>query len=134
MAEKLRKVRKSRISTGAHSAVKRGRIHRFSKWCDNSFEIYWRTVYNKMRTHRMKPWEVEGITGCMDRYGFHGSPLDLWNKCRRNHFAEFMEGLGMSRRTLRKRFAADDWNTLELQGVKATYEWWLKNVELKEPD
>ena len=46
-------------------------------------------------------------------------------------FAEFMSTKGMSRGTLWKRVSADNWTALELKGIKATYDWWLENVELK---
>lgn len=134
MEGSVRKVRKSRISTGMHGAVKRGRIHRFSKWVEKTYGLKWQTMYEKLRRRRIKRWELEGLTACMEAFGFHGSPSELWNKCKRNAFSDFMESMQMSRNTVWKRFSADDWTELELRGVRSIYRMWMQNCELKKED
>lgn len=129
MEEKVRKVRKSRISTGAQRAVKRGRIHRFAKWAELEYGIPRRTMYEKLRRNRIKTWEGAGITRCMDDFGFHGTPSELWNKCIRNKFCEFMETRQMSRMTTWKRFSAGEFSGLEMNGISATYRYWRENID-----
>lgn len=130
MEENVRKVRKSRISTGRRGAVKRGRIHRFARWCEETYGTPWRSMYEKLRHGRVKAWEGAGIIRCMDEYGFHGNPGDLWNKCKRNGFCEFMETRQMSRMTVWKRFGANDFNALEMEGIVSTYRNWRMNIDL----
>lgn len=131
MKEITGNVRKTRITTGRRGAVKRGRIHRFSKWTEEKYGIPWRSMYEKLRKNRVKIWESAGITQCMDEYGFHGSPGELWTKCVRNSFCEFMEKKQMSRMTVWKRFGADDFTELEMNGLSATYRKWRNETDLK---
>lgn len=131
MEQKVRKVRKSRISTGSHCAVKRGRMHRFAKWVEDVHGVPFRGMYEKLRGGRSKGWEDIGISRCMDEYGFHGTPTDLWNKCVRNRFCEFMETKGMSRMTTWKKFSAGEFTELEMRGIQDIYKFWHHNVETK---
>lgn len=131
MKEKIRKVPKMRISTYRHNAVKRGRIHRFAKWTEDIYGVPFRTMYNKLRKNRVKIWEGAGIIRCMDEYGFHGTPGELWTKCTRNRFVEFMKRKQMSRMTIWQRFGADDFTDLEMQGISAAYRQWRENVDSK---
>ena len=123
------KVKKTRISTGLNTAVKRGRIHRFSKWVEHTYGIPWNSIYDKIRKGRIKEWEVCGIVRCMQEYGFHGSPGDLWNKCVRNRFVEFMEAKQMSRMTTWRKFSGNDFSELEMKGISATYRYWRENID-----
>ena len=132
MKENVRKVRKTRISTGAHHAVKRGRIHRFSIWIEEVYGIPFRSIYEKMRQKRIKKWEGAGIIRCMDEYGFHGNPEQLWLRVKRNTFCDFMETKQMSRMTVWKRFGENNFTELEMNGICATYKYWRENVDSKD--
>lgn len=129
MEKTYRKVRKTRISTGSKRAVKRGRIHRFAKWTEDMYGIPWRSMYEKIRLGRIKTWEGSGIIRCMDDYGFHGNPDELWNRCVRNKFCEFMEEKQMSRMTTWRKFSANDFSELEMKGISATYRYWRENID-----
>lgn len=131
MEQKIRKVRKTRISTGSHYAVKRGRLHRFAKWVEGVHGVSFRGMYEKLRGGRSKTWEDIGINQCMDEYGFHGTPTDLWSKCVRNRFCVFMETKGMSRMTTWKKFSTGEFTELEMQGIQNTYRYWRQNFETK---
>lgn len=129
MEKKIGKLRKTTIYGGSRRAVKRGRIHRFAKWTEDTYGIPWRKMYEKIRHGRIKTWEGCGIIRCMDEYGFHGNPCDLWNRCVRNRFCDFMEERQMSRMTTWKRFSAGDFSELEMKGISATYRYWRENVD-----
>lgn len=133
MEQNVRKVAKTTICGGSRRAVKRGRIHRFAKWAEDRYGIPCRSMYEKIRRGRIKTWEGSGIARCMDDYGFHGNPGDLWNRCVRNKFCDFMEERQMSRMTTWKRFSANDFSELEMKGISATYRYWRENIDsLKE--
>lgn len=133
MEENIRKVSKIRISTYKDSAVKRGRIHRFAKWCSKKYGISWRGIYETFRGSNTSLWKWEGMESCVREFDprHRGKVGKVWDSCVRNRFVDFMATKGMSRMTVWKRFTADDWNRIELKGIRATYEWWLENVELK---
>lgn len=134
MEENIRKVPKVRLLAYADSAVKRGRVHRFSKWCAGKYKMSWRGVYESFRGLNTPLWKVEGMENCVKEFNpkHKGSLRKFWKGCVKNRFAEFMEQKDICRSTLWKRFQANDWTPLEKKGIKATYEWWLENVELKE--
>lgn len=131
MKESIVKVRKSRISTGSHCAVRRGRVHRFAKWAEEVYGISWISIYDKLKKNRVKTWEGAGIIRCMQEFGFYGSPGDLWQKCVKNKFADYMETKQMSHMTTYRRFGENDFNELELNGISATYRHWRENIDPK---
>ena len=131
MKESIVKVRKSRISTGSHCAVRRGRVHRFAKWAEEAYGISWISIYDKLKKNRVKTWEGAGIIRCMQEFGFYGSPGDLWQKCVKNKFADYMETKQMSHMTTYRRFGENDFNELELKGISATYRHWRENIDPK---
>lgn len=131
MKESIVKVRKSRISTGSHCAVRRGRVHRFAKWEEEVYGISWISIYDKLKKNRVKTWEGAGIIRCMQEFGFYGSPGDLWQKCVKNKFADYMETKQMSHMTTYRRFGENDFNELELNGISATYRHWRENIDPK---
>ena len=131
MKESIVKVRKSRISTGSHCAVRRGRVHRFAKWAEDVYGISWISIYDKLKKNRVKTWEGAGIIRCMQEFGFYGSPGDLWQKCVKNKFADYMETKQMSHMTTYRRFGENDFNELELKGISATYRHWRENIDPK---
>jgi hypothetical protein len=131
MKESIVKVRKSRISTGSHCAVRRGRVHRFAKWAEEVYGISWISMYDKLKKNRVKTWEGAGIIRCMQEFGFYGSPGDLWQKCVKNKFADYMETKQMSHMTTYRRFGENDFNELELNGISATYRHWRENIDPK---
>ena len=131
MKESIVKVRKSRISTGSHCAVRRGRVHRFAKWAEEVYGISWISIYDKLKKNRVKTWEGAGIIRCMQEFGFYGSPGDLWQKCVKNKFADYMETKQMSHMTTYRRFGKNDFNELELNGISATYKHWRENIDPK---
>ena len=133
MEESLRKVPKMRLLAYAGVAVKRGRVHRFAKWCAKKYNISWRGIYESFRGSNTSDWKWEGMHACVQEYDprYKRYSKKFWEECKKNMFAEFMSTKGMSRGTLWKRVSADSWNALELKGIKATYNWWLENVELK---
>ena len=131
MKESIVKVRKSRISTGSHCAVRRGRVHRFAKWAEEVYGISWISIYDKLKKNRVKTWEGAGIIRCMQEFGFYGSPGDLWQKCVKNKFADYMETKHMSHMTTYRRFGENDFNELELKGISATYRHWRENIDPK---
>lgn len=131
MKESIVKVRKTRISTGKHRAVRRGRVHRFAKWVEAEYGVSWFSVYDKLRKNRIKTWEGSGIIRCMDEFGFHGTPEELWRKCVKNRFVEFMETRQMCRATTYRRFKENTFNELELNGISATYRYWRENIDQK---
>lgn len=131
MKKNIRKMSKTALMGYKDSAVKRGRIHRFAKWAEATYGVPFRTMYNKLKTNTVKTWEGAGIVRCMDEYGFHGNPGDLWNRCVRNRFCEFMETKQMSRMTVWKRFGANDFNELEMNGISATYRHWRESMDSK---
>lgn len=131
MKESIVKVRKSRISTGSHCAVRRGRVHRFAKWAEEVYGISWISIYGKLKKNRVKTWEGAGIIRCMQEFGFYGSPGDLWQKCVKNKFADYMETKQMSHMTTYRRFGENDFNELELNGISATYRHWRENIDPK---
>ena len=133
MVGKIKKMPKVRISTYRASAVKRGRVHRFSKWAGDTYGMPWRSMYEKLRRNRIKTWEGAGIIRCMSEYGFHGNPGELWDKCKRNQFCDFMFAKQMSRNTVWKRFSANDFSELELNGIQATYKRWREEIDTNEP-
>lgn len=132
MTEHSKKVRKTTISGGSHHAVKRGRIHRFAKWTEEFYGIPFRGMYEKLRRGKIKKWESVGITRCLQEYGFHGSPGELWNVCIRNKFCAYMETRQMSRMTTWKRFSANDFSELEMNGIRETYIYWRTNIDSKQ--
>lgn len=132
MEEKTRKVKKTTINGRSSRAAKRGRVHRFAKWVEEKHGVPFRSMYAKLRHGRVKTWEGSGIVRCMDEFGFHGTPGELWSKCIRNRLCEFMEGKQMSRATVWKRFGADDFTELELKGIAAMYRYWREKIDLKE--
>lgn len=132
MEEKTRKVRKTTINGRSFRAAKRGRVHRFAKWVEENHGVPFRSMYAKLRNRRVKTWEGAGIVRCMDEFGFHGTPGELWNKCIRNRLCEFMEEKQMSRATVWKRFGADDFTELELKGIAAMYRYWREKIDWKE--
>ena len=134
MEENIRKVSKMRISTYRDIAVKRGRVHRFSKWCAQKYKTSWRGIYESFRDSNTPLWKIEGMENCVREFkpSHKGSLRMFWKKCVKNRFAEFMVEKNCSRVTLWKRFQANDWNELEKKGIKAIYHYWLENVELKE--
>lgn len=135
MKRNVRKIPRIRISTYVVSAAKRGRIHRFSKWCAERYGISWRGVYESFRGSNTPLWKREGIVSCIKEYdsGKAGlSPCEFWNLCTRSRFSDFMSTKQMCRSVVWKRFTADDWNELELQGIRNVYQDWLKNVEKEE--
>lgn len=131
MNENVKKVPKMRISTYRGSAVKRGRIHRFAKWTEENYGVPWRTMYEKLRRRRVKTWEGSGIVRCMDDFGFHGTPEDLWRKCVKKQFCNFMETRQMCYATTWKRFSRNDFSELEMKGISAVYRYWRENVDIK---
>ena len=131
MKENIVKVRKSRISTGSHRAGRRGRVHRFAKWAEEVYGISWISIYDKLKKNRVKTWEGAGIIRCMQEFGFYGSPGDLWQKCVKNKFADYMETKQMSHMTTYRRFGENDFNELELNGISATYRHWRENIDPK---
>ena len=133
MEENIRKVSRIRLLAYTDSAVKRGRIHRFSKWCSRKYDISWRGIYETFRGARTSEWKWEGMESCVREFDpqHRGDVNKVWENCVRNRLADFMSTKGMSRMTVWKRFSANDWTPLELKGIRGTYEWWLKNVELK---
>ena len=131
MKESIVKVRKTRISTGSHRAVRRGRVHRFAKWAEEVYGISWISIYDKLKKNRVKTWEGAGIIRCMQEFGFYGSPGDLWQKCVKNKFADYMETKQMSHMTTYRRFGENDFNELELKGISATYRHWRENIDPK---
>ena len=131
MKESIVKVRKSRISTGSHCAVRRGRVHRFAKWAEEVYGISWISIYDKLKKNRVKTWEGAGIIRCMQEFGFYGSPGDLWQKCVKNKFADYMKTKQMSHMTTYRRFGENDFNELELKGISATYRHWRENIDPK---
>ena len=131
MKESIVKVRKSRISTGSHCAVRRGRVHRFAKWAEEVYGISWISIYDKLKKNRVKTWEGAGIIRCMQEFGFYGSPGDLWQKCVKNKFADYMETKQMSHMTTYRRFGENDFNELELKGISTTYRHWRENIDPK---
>lgn len=134
MEENVRKIRKSRISKGMRGAVRRGRLHRFSKWTELTYGIPWRSMYEKMRRGRIKLWERQGITECMKEYGFEGKPQELWDTCGRNHFAAFMEKRQMSRMTVWRKFSTGDFSELEMEGISTIYRKWRGMTDSKKED
>ena len=133
MEKNIVKVRKSRISTGSHNAVRRGRIHRFAKWCGERYNISWRGIYENFRGVEPKGWKWEGMESCIKQFcpEHEGAPKEFWNSCTKNHFVEFMNSKDISRMTLWKKFDADEWTELELKGIRHMFFFWLENVELK---
>ena len=129
MEENIRKVRISTIAGRSQRAVKRGRIHRFSKWIEKEYGIPWCSMYDKMRKNRIKTWEGKGIIRCMDEYGFNGTPSELWNKCVRNKFCQFMTTQQMSHMTTWKRFSKGTFSNLEMEGISATYKYWRECID-----
>ena len=129
MKQNIRKVSKMALMGYKERAVKRGRIHRFAKWANEVYGVPFRTMYNKLKTNNVKTWEGAGIIRCMDEYGFHGRPEDLWSRCVRNKFCEFMETKQMSRMTVWRRFSANDFSELEMNGISATYRHWRENID-----
>lgn len=125
---------KKRIYTYRTNAVKRGRLHRFSKWVEQTYGVSWITMYDKLKKNRVKTWEGAGISKCLAEYGFHGNPRDLWNKCKRNLFCDFMESKQMSRMTVWRRFAANDFSKLEMDGIQATYKQWREEIDNQQSD
>jgi hypothetical protein len=67
----------------------------------------------------------------MQEFGFYGSPGDLWQKCVKNKFADYMETKQMSHMTTYRRFGENDFNELELNGISATYRHWRENIDPK---
>lgn len=61
--------------------------------------------------------------------GYDGTLYEFWQKCTKNHFAEFMATKGICRNTLWKKFTANNWSELEQNGIKGMYHYWLNNVE-----
>ena len=133
MEKIIRKVSKVRISTYLESAVKRGRAHRFARWCAEQYGISWRGVYENLRRTHAPAWKWEGMLSCIREFDPESgdTPSRLWQECTRNRLVEFMAGKGMSRMTVWKRFGADDWTPLELEGIKAAYRRWELDVEPK---
>lgn len=129
MEEKTRKVLKTTINGRSRRAAKRGRAHRFSKWVEGAYGIPYRSMYEKLRHGRIKTWEGAGIIRCMDDFGFHGTPEELWQRCVRNRFCEFMEERQMSRATVWKRFGAADFSSLEMEGISAVYRRWRREID-----
>lgn len=134
MEKRTRKVSKIRISTYTDHAVKRGRVHRFSKWCAENYKISWRGIYESFRGSNTPLWKMEGMENCVLEFcpEHQGSLKKFWKGCVKNRFAEFMIQKNICRGTLWKRFRANDWTRLEKKGIRPTYEWWLENVELKD--
>lgn len=112
-------------------AVKRGRTHRFAKWCEQEFNIPWQTIYTKIRSRRIKLWEMNGITSCIQEFGFQGSPNELWGNCVKNQFCDFMNDKQMSRMTVWRRFSANDFTKIEMDGFRRTYTFWVERIESK---
>ena len=129
MNKNVKKVPKMRISTYIGNAVKRGRVHRFSKWAEDRYGIQWRTMYEKLRRGRVKTWEDVGIIRCMDEFGFHGTPDDLWGKCIKKQFCNFMETKQMCYATTWKRFSKNDFTEIELEGISSIYQYWKSNID-----
>ena len=129
MKQNIRKVSKLALMGYKKRAVKRGRIHRFSKWIEQRYGIPWRTTYCKVREGRIKAGEGAGIEKCIREYGFKGSPKELWMSCTKNHFCDFMETKQMSRMTVWRRFSANDFSELEMNGISATYRHWRENID-----
>lgn len=126
MKENIRKVKKSRIYTGLHGAVKRGEFMRFSRWCDHRYGTRWRGIYENFRMGVFKRWKWEGIESCIREFcpGFEGKPEDLWAIAKKSHLCDFMGKKDMSRMTVWKRFTAGDWTELELRGIRSVYQEW----------
>lgn len=131
MEKRIKKVRKTLIFKGSRHAVKRGRMHRFAKWAKQEYGISFMTVYEKLRRHRIKPWEGAGIIRCMHEFGFHGRPDDLWGKCVKNKLYDFMKTKGMCRVVVKERFSSNNFSELEMKGYSDTYRNWRENIDLK---
>ena len=133
MANNIRKVSKLALMGYADIAVKRGRIHRFSKWCSERYNISWRGIYENFRGVKPKSWKWEGMESCIRQYHpeHQGTPKEFWDNCTKNHFAEFMNSKDICRATLWKKFEADKWSELELKGIRHMYFFWLENVDRK---
>ena len=133
MEKNIRKVSKIRIYTYRDGAVKRGKLHRFARWCANEYGISWRGVYENLRSSGTSEWKWKGLTSCLKEFSpeHEGDAARVWDNCTRNRLAEFMTERGMSRMTVWKRFGANDWTPLELNGLKNTYEWWISNMDIK---
>lgn len=131
MKENVRKVRKTRINTGTYNAVKRKKVHRFARWCEQQYGTNWRGIYENFRTNIFKAWKWEGIQNCIRQFDpeFIGTPAELWASVKRNAFCEFMDTKNMSRMTTWRRFSADDWTDLELVGIRDVYSCWIKEYE-----
>lgn len=134
MANRIRKVSKMALMGYSTTAVKRGRVHRFSKWCAERYNMSWRGIYECFRKSNTPLWKLEGMENCVREFNpsHEGSLRMFWESCVKNHFAEFMVRKNCCRGKLWKKFQADDWNELERKGIKAMYHYWLENVELKE--
>lgn len=133
MEENVRKVSKVRLLTYTDGAVKRGTAHRFAKWCSEKYNISWRGVYESFRGSNTSEWKKEGMFHCVQEFDpeYGGTLKEFWKNVQKNRFADFMNQKGICRNTLWKKFTADDWTELELKGIKAMYQYWLENVELK---
>ena len=133
MAENIRKISKSDLLVYADTAVKRGRIHRFAKWCSERYNISWRGIYENFRGVEPKGWKWEGMESCIKQYcpEHRGTPKEFWDRCTKNLFVEFMNEKDISRMTLWKKFDADEWTELELKGIRHMFFYWLEKVELK---
>lgn len=133
MEENIRKVSKIRLLAYTDSAVKRGTIHRFAKWCAERYNISWRGIYESFRGANTSEWKREGMINCIKEFNpeHQGSLKDFWDGCSKNKFADFMISKGICRNTLWKKFSTDNWTELEVKGIKAIYQYWLENVELK---
>ena len=133
MKENIRKIKKSAICGGPHSAVKRGRAHRFSKWCAERYNISWRGVYENLRHTDPLRWKWEGMDSCVKEFcpEHNGTLREFWNGCKKNHFVEFMKDKDICRMTLWKKFNDDQWTELERKGIRSMYRYWLENVEPK---
>ncbi len=83
------------------------------------------TVYNRFFRDGFKEWELSGVESCINDYCHSNGiepPADMRTFFRESErkemFISYMSKMGMSRPTVRKRFAAWSFKEWELSGVR----------------
>ena len=97
----------------------------FTRYLVTQYGMNQQTAYGKLRTARVKKWEISGIERCIRQFApdYQGEMKDFYSSLsKKTEFCQYMnDKMEMSIKTVSSRFRRFDFTKIELDGLESIY-------------
>lgn len=129
MREEKKTQKSMKISTILSGKKKMLRLG-FTRYVVEKYGLNRFTAHTKFRRGLVRKWEMVGISQCVELflgYPYQGRLEEFYDSLPvKSDFVKFMSAeMGLSERTVRRRFKAFDFTELEVKGLEKAYQEFL---------